>query len=178
MILQTGGRSVGATSTRSRLASRARSIAWAVGMMPYCSPAAPITRMGLMRIWSLMRGPMSRGGCRPNRSGGGIVGLLESRQWPASRRSEPPGLINPIVITPFGRPVNGLVHAGSHFLRPHLSEFDEYPDGRLHLLQARPFQGRMQVVFARREVRRRQPEFREPGAVGAAANDADARRQP
>src|SRR5438067_12402948 len=55
MILQTGGLSVAATSTRSRLASRAISMAWAVGMTPTCSPLGPIRRIGLMRIWSLIR---------------------------------------------------------------------------------------------------------------------------
>ena len=40
--------------------------------------------------------------------------------------------------------------------RPHLGQFDQHPHGRLHLLQARPLQRRVGVVFARREVRRRQ----------------------
>src|SRR5207248_454023 len=40
MILQTGGRSVADTSTRSMPASRAISRAWEVGTMPCCSPSA------------------------------------------------------------------------------------------------------------------------------------------
>jgi len=55
MIRQTGGFSFGATSTRSRPASRARFRASSVAMMPNWAPSAPITRIGVIRIWSLMR---------------------------------------------------------------------------------------------------------------------------
>ena len=49
-------------------------MAWAVGTMPCCSPSAPIRRMGLRRICSLMRGPGGRrGGARCGRTGGCVV---------------------------------------------------------------------------------------------------------
>ena len=55
MIRQTGGFSFGATSTRSRPASRARFSASSVGMIPSCSPSPAITRIGVIRICSFMR---------------------------------------------------------------------------------------------------------------------------
>ena len=55
MIRQTGGFSFGATSTRSRPASRARLSASSVGMIPSCSPSPAITRIGVIRICSLIR---------------------------------------------------------------------------------------------------------------------------
>ncbi len=55
MIRQTGGFSLGATSTRSSPASRARFSASSVGMMPNWPPSAEITRIGVIRICSLMR---------------------------------------------------------------------------------------------------------------------------
>ena len=61
MILQTGGRSLGATSTRSRPASRAASRALLVGMTPSMTPSALMTRTGEMRICSLTLIPRSIG---------------------------------------------------------------------------------------------------------------------
>lgn len=55
MIRHTGGFSLGATSTRSRPDSRARARASSVGMMPSWAPSAEITRIGEIRICSLMR---------------------------------------------------------------------------------------------------------------------------
>src|SRR6516162_4220669 len=54
MIRQTGGFSVGATNTRSRLTLRAAIIASAVAMIPSWSPLSPITRTGVTRICSLI----------------------------------------------------------------------------------------------------------------------------
>jgi hypothetical protein len=55
MIRQTGGRAVGATSTRSRPASRAMRSASAVDVLPTFSSAALIRKIGEMRICSLWR---------------------------------------------------------------------------------------------------------------------------
>lgn len=52
---QTGGRSFGATSTKSSPTSRARRSASSTGMIPNCAPSSPITRTGEMRICSLTR---------------------------------------------------------------------------------------------------------------------------
>src|SRR3954470_6524237 len=56
MILQTGGRAIGATSTRSRSCSCAMRRASPIGTMPICSPSAPTRRTSGMRIRSLIRG--------------------------------------------------------------------------------------------------------------------------
>src|SRR5659263_741017 len=56
MILQTGGRASGATSTRSRSASWARRSASSTRTMPTCSPLGPTRRTSATRIRSLMRG--------------------------------------------------------------------------------------------------------------------------
>src|SRR5271165_4223236 len=61
MILHTGGRSLGATSTRSRPASREASRALLVGMTPSMAPSALITRTGEMRICSFTLKPRSIG---------------------------------------------------------------------------------------------------------------------
>src|SRR5262245_59245743 len=55
MILQTGGRSSAATSTRSIPDCLASSKASAVGIAPSSSPANVTTRTGVMRICSLIR---------------------------------------------------------------------------------------------------------------------------
>ena len=55
MSLQTGGRAIGAISTRSRSASCARRSASAVGTMPTVSPLGPTRRTSGTRIRSLMR---------------------------------------------------------------------------------------------------------------------------
>lgn len=55
MIRQTGGFSLGATSTKSSPASRARDNASSVGIMPSWAPSAEITRIGVIRICSLIR---------------------------------------------------------------------------------------------------------------------------
>src|SRR5260370_787368 len=72
---QTGGRSVGATSTRASWASRAMSIAWAVGTKPNRAPSAAVSPLGLMRDCSVVRGRRRRSpqGRRP-RSGRQIAG--------------------------------------------------------------------------------------------------------
>src|SRR5271157_1078704 len=61
MTLQTGGRSLGATSTKSMPASRATSRALLVGMTPSIAPSALMTRTGEMRICSLTLKPRSIG---------------------------------------------------------------------------------------------------------------------
>src|SRR6476661_10770450 len=55
MSLQTGGRAMGAISTRSRSASCARRSASAVGTMPTVSPLGPTRRTSETRIRSLIR---------------------------------------------------------------------------------------------------------------------------
>lgn len=55
MSLQTGGRAMGAISTRSRSASWARRSASAVGTMPTVSPLGPTRRTSETRIRSLIR---------------------------------------------------------------------------------------------------------------------------
>src|SRR4051794_28559114 len=55
MIRQTGGRAWGATSTRSRPASRAMRSASAVETMPTCSSLSLTSRIGEIRICSLWR---------------------------------------------------------------------------------------------------------------------------
>src|SRR5262249_17687163 len=61
MILHTGGRSLGATSTRSSPASRAASRALLVGMTPSIAPSAGMARTGEMRICSFTLMPRSIG---------------------------------------------------------------------------------------------------------------------
>src|SRR5262245_37839457 len=56
MSLATGGRAVGATSTRSRSASAASRNASSMRTMPTCSPLGPTSRTSGTRIRSLMRG--------------------------------------------------------------------------------------------------------------------------
>jgi hypothetical protein len=56
MSLATGGRAIGATSTRSSSASRARRRASSMRTMPTCSPAGPTSRTSETRIRSLIRG--------------------------------------------------------------------------------------------------------------------------
>src|SRR5580765_178209 len=56
MSLQTGGRAIGATSTRSRSASAASSRALLIGTMPTCSPSGPTRRTSGTRIRSLILG--------------------------------------------------------------------------------------------------------------------------
>ena len=53
MTRQTGGLASGATSTRSRSASEATSIALDVEMTPNCSPVSEMTRTGDTLICSL-----------------------------------------------------------------------------------------------------------------------------
>lgn len=55
MILQTGGRASGATSTRSRSASYARRSASSTRTMPTCSEFGPTRRTSGTRMRSLMR---------------------------------------------------------------------------------------------------------------------------
>src|SRR5262245_57405082 len=55
MIRHTGGWASGATSTRSNSCWRAVSRAWAIGMMPSCSPLALTTRTSRTRMPSLIR---------------------------------------------------------------------------------------------------------------------------
>src|SRR5262249_28136554 len=80
MILQTGGRSLGATSTRSSPASRAASRALLVGMTPSMAPSALMTRTGEMRICSLTLKPLSIG---PIASSSGT----RNRKRPAGERA-------------------------------------------------------------------------------------------
>src|SRR5215217_7084028 len=56
MSLATGGRAIGATSTRSSSASRAKRKASSMRTMPTCSPAGPTSRTSGTRIRSLIRG--------------------------------------------------------------------------------------------------------------------------
>ena len=60
MILTTGGRAVGATSTRSSPRSSAAASASSIGSTPSCSPVLVMTRTGLMRIIRLTRTRRSR----------------------------------------------------------------------------------------------------------------------
>src|SRR6266545_878857 len=60
MILTTGGRAIGATSTRSSPRSSAAASASSTAITPNCSPPGPITRTGLMRICRLTRTRFSR----------------------------------------------------------------------------------------------------------------------
>src|SRR5439155_1271951 len=55
MILTTGGRASGATSTRSSPRACAAAMASSIGSTPSCSPSFAITRTGLMRICLLTR---------------------------------------------------------------------------------------------------------------------------
>src|SRR5262245_50307661 len=61
MILQTGGRTLGATSTRSSPASSAIASACSVGTTPTCFPSWSISRTSRMRIFSLILGPVGVG---------------------------------------------------------------------------------------------------------------------
>lgn len=70
MILQTGGRASGATSTRSRSASRATRNASSTRTIPTCSPPGPMSRTSGTRMRSLMRVSVLMG---PPRSSG-VVG--------------------------------------------------------------------------------------------------------
>src|SRR2546421_5857181 len=56
MSLHTGGRAMGATSTRSRSTSPASCRARSRGTMPTCSPSGPTSRTSRARICSLTRG--------------------------------------------------------------------------------------------------------------------------
>src|ERR671920_1466373 len=56
MSLTTGGRAMGATSTRSSSESWARRSASPIGTMPTCSPSGPTRRTSGTRIRSLIRG--------------------------------------------------------------------------------------------------------------------------
>src|SRR5437588_9050190 len=56
MSLHTGGRAIGATSTRSRSTSPASCRARSRGTMPTCSPSGPTSRTSRARICSLTRG--------------------------------------------------------------------------------------------------------------------------
>src|SRR5690625_4447113 len=58
MSLATGGLAFGATSTRSRSASRARSSALRIATMPTCSPFGPTRRTSGTLILSLIRGSL------------------------------------------------------------------------------------------------------------------------
>src|SRR2546425_2666975 len=60
MILATGGRASGATSTRSRPRSTAAASASSTVITPSCSPSGAMTRMGLVRIcrFTRMRGAL------------------------------------------------------------------------------------------------------------------------
>src|SRR5690606_17860357 len=69
MSLQTGGRAVGATSTRSRSASCASRSASLVATMPTVSPLGPTSRTSGTRIRSLMRRSVLMGP-----PGGGSIG--------------------------------------------------------------------------------------------------------
>src|SRR5262245_34937806 len=61
MILQTGGRTLGATSTRSSPASSAIASACSVGTTPTCFPSWSISRTSRMRSFSLILGPVGVG---------------------------------------------------------------------------------------------------------------------
>jgi len=55
MSLHTGGRAIGATSTRSRSTSAASWRARSRGTMPTCSPSGPTSRTSRARICSFTR---------------------------------------------------------------------------------------------------------------------------
>src|SRR5215217_1714183 len=78
MSLATGGRAIGATSTRSSSASRASCKAISIFTIPTCSPAGPTSRTSGTRMRSLIRGSVlicppyvcqrKPGACADNRS--------------------------------------------------------------------------------------------------------------
>src|SRR6476661_4082869 len=83
MSLQTGGRAVGATSTRSRSASCASFSAWSVGTIPTVSPLGPTSRTSGTRIRSLILSSVLMGPpC------GRVVGDL--RREPGNTKRPPP----------------------------------------------------------------------------------------
>ena len=101
MSLQTGGRAIGATSTRSRSASAASSRALPIGTMPTCSPSGPTRRTSGTRIRSLILGSELMGPPTVDaravallRCGAGAghakAPLRECARGPRSDRSAPP----------------------------------------------------------------------------------------
>ena len=120
MIRQTGGRLSAAISTRSSPRSRARRRASGVSTSPACSPFSSMSRMGVIRIRSFMRGPVGRMSSRPN----------PLRRMAMARSSQTAVLVNGRGATAFGSAVGpvGVVsvdaggdeggHGGSS-TRPH-----------------------------------------------------------
>src|SRR5262245_44945653 len=90
MILQTGGRTFGATSTRSSPFSCAICIACSVGTTPTCFPSASIRRTSRIRIRSLIRGPVAGAGIV--RSSGRMV-----KDLPSADVGPRPGPLGPLV---------------------------------------------------------------------------------
>src|SRR4051794_12921358 len=98
MSLQTGGRALGATSTRARADSWARRRAAPKATIPTRPPLGPTRRTSLTRILSLIRGSVLMG---PPRDGDGsdrghekgfrtrARGSLEDRTWAAPTRHRP-----------------------------------------------------------------------------------------
>ena len=112
MILQTGGRSLAATSTRSSPASRAVSSALPVGMTPSIAPSALMTRTGLIRICSLIRCP--RSALRSVRSMGPMTALLGDVQENAPLGGADPHDQGSGPYAPDARPGGGVVRLGGN----------------------------------------------------------------
>ena len=55
-------------------------------------------------------------------------------------------------------------------LFPDSREIDDHLDGLLHVLDRNPFEPRVKILLARKDVRRREAHERKAAAVGAAAN--------
>src|ERR671933_416054 len=96
MSLATGGRAIGATSTRSKSDSAASSRALPIGTMPTCSPSGPTRRTSGTRIRSLILGSELMGPptvelsvSGPRRDGNGPVALRA--HGAAIRPVQPPG---------------------------------------------------------------------------------------
>src|SRR6267143_2257384 len=97
MILTTGGRASGATSTRSRPRSFAAAIASSIVSTPSWSPLSAITRTGLIRICRLTR---VRGALLLLSGGGGSCAISfrdvkkADPDYPKIRNSSPSGEVS------------------------------------------------------------------------------------
>ena len=89
---------------------------------------------------------------------------MKNREPRTENRREPPLFI-------LGSRFSVLIHFCAWINAPHLRQLHQHAHRRLHLLQAGPFQRRVEVVLAGRQVRRRQAQLGQPRAVGAAADD-------
>src|SRR5882757_801552 len=104
MSLHTGGRAIGATSTRSRSASRARRNASSIRTMPTCSPSGPTKRTSGTRIRSLMRGSTLMG---PPQATACVQRAFElPRCNKKTLRHVPAGFARPVIVTAVAETTN------------------------------------------------------------------------